>query len=85
VFTMQVEEIDLRNVPASCTSHPVIKLRGLIQSAAERRVEKIKLFFREEDIPRGIMEFILRSYGYVVEEEQKLEDGSIVFTAGRRL
>jgi hypothetical protein len=31
------------------------------------------------------MEFILRSYGYVVEEEQKLEDGSIVFTAGRRL
>jgi hypothetical protein len=84
MLAMQVEEIDLRYVPEGCTSHPAIKLRGFIQNVAERRVEKIKLFFKEEDIPRGIMEFVLRSYGYVVEGEQRLEDGSLVLTAVRR-
>ncbi len=82
---MHVEEIDLRNVPASCTSNPVIRLKGLMQSVAERGVEKIKLFFKEEDISKGIMESILRNYGYVVEEEQRLEDGSIAFTARKKL
>jgi hypothetical protein len=82
---MHVEEIDLRNVPASCTSHPVVRLRGLMQSVVERGVEKIKLLFKEEDIPTGIMEFILGNYGYVVEEKQRLEDGLVVFTARRKL
>ncbi len=82
---MHVEEIDLRNVPTSCTSHPVDRLRGLMQSVVERGVEKIKLLFKEEDIPMSIMESILRNYGYVVEEKQRLEDGSVIFTARRKL
>jgi len=80
---MQIKELDLRNTPSSCTSHPVIRLMSILESLAGKDVDKIKVFFNEEDIPRGIMEFILKKRGYLVEEEGKLENGSLFFVVRR--
>jgi len=54
---------------------------GTLESLAGENVDRIKILFREEDIPRGIMEFILKKRGYLLEEEGKLEDGSLFFVA----
>ena len=78
---MRIKELDLRNISSSCTSHPVIRLMGTLESLAGENVDRIKILFREEDIPRGIMEFILKKRGYLLEEEGKLEDGSLFFVA----
>jgi hypothetical protein len=78
-------EVDLRNIPVSCTSHPVIKLRSIIDSLIKEGVNEVKIFFRVEDIPEGIMKLILSKNGYIVEESKKLDDGSLMFIAKRRV
>jgi len=83
VLNLSIEEIDLRYVPASCTSHPVIRLKSLLRSLSERKVATIRIIFRESDIPMGIMEFLLKSHGYIVIEGSRLEDGSIQVSARR--
>jgi hypothetical protein len=78
-------EVDLRNTSVSCTSHPVIKLRSIIDSLIKEGVNEVKIFFRVEDIPEGIMKLILTKNGYIVEESKKLDDGSLMFIAKRRV
>ena len=78
-------EVDLRSVPVSCTSHPVIKLRGIIDSLVEEGVEEVKIYFRAEDIPEEIMRLILSRKGYTVKESRRLDDGSLVFIAKREV
>lgn len=77
--------MDLRNTSVSCTSHPVIKLRSIIDSLIKEGVNEVKIFFRVEDIPEGIMKLILTKNGYIVEESKKLDDGSLMFIAKRRV
>jgi len=81
---MLVEEVDLRSVPAGCTSHPAIRLKEILRTVAERRIEEIRLFFKEDDIPKGIMELFLKNHGYIVKEVRVLNDGSLLVIARRR-
>jgi hypothetical protein len=76
-------EVDLRSVQVSCTSHPVIKLRSILDSLVEEGVKEVKIYFRAEDIPEGVMMFLLSSKGYTVKESRRLDDGSLVFIAER--
>jgi hypothetical protein len=76
-------EVDLRSVQASCTSHPVIKLQSILDSLVEEGVKEVKIYFRAEDIPEGVMMFLLSRKGYTVKESRRLDDGSLVFIAER--
>jgi hypothetical protein len=78
-------EVDLRSVTISCTSHPVIKLRGVIDSLVEEGVKEVKIYFRVEDIPEDIMKLLLSRKGFTVKESRRLDDGSLVYIAEREM
>jgi len=81
---MKVKELDLRHVPASCTSHPIIRLSSLLPSIASEGFDEIRIIFREEDIPENVMKFFLSKYNYFVEEVKRISEGVILMIARKR-
>jgi hypothetical protein len=81
---MKVKELDLRYIPASCTSHPIIKLSSLLPSIASEGFDEIRIIFREEDIPENAMKFFLSKYNYFVEEVKRISEGIILMIARKR-
>lgn len=69
--------IDLRNVPESCSSHPVVKLSQTLNSLSNS-VMRIEVLFKPSDIPDNIVELFLSKHGFKVIEKKALQDGSIV-------
>jgi len=41
--------------------------------------------FRSDDIPEGAMKLFLSKYGYVVEDLRKIDDGSSLLIAKKRI
>ncbi|MEL9940501.1 MAG: hypothetical protein QW632_02080 [Ignisphaera sp.] len=78
-----MREIDLRYVPASCTSHPVIVLANTLKDLEREGVEKFKLIFNVDDIPVNAIKFFLSKHGYCVEEERPLDNKSMSVLASR--
>lgn len=70
-------KIDLRNVPESCSSHPVVKLSQLLNSLGGD-VERVEVMFKPSDIPENIIELFLIKHGFKVVEWRALQDGSSV-------
>lgn len=82
---MKRKEIDLRYVSVNCTSHPVIKLGHALAGLASEDVDEIRILFRSDDIPEGAMKLFLSKYGYVVEDLRKIDDGSSLLIAKKRI
>lgn len=70
-------KIDLRNIPESCSSHPVVKLSQALNSL-EVGVAKIEIVFKPSDIPMSIVELFLSRHGFKVVEKKTLQDGSVL-------
>jgi len=77
------EEVDLRSIPVSCTSHPIIKLKDTLRILVEKGVKEVRVFFRSEDIPENLVRVILSRHSYSVEELRRLNNGSILLIAKR--
>ena len=80
---MYSEDIDLRDIPVSCASHPIIKLKDTIKILVEKGVKEIRVFFRVGDVPENLVKFILSKHGYSIEELRKLNNGSLLIIAKR--
>ncbi|MEM1772043.1 MAG: hypothetical protein QXV81_08825 [Ignisphaera sp.] len=80
---MKVEEMDLRNIPSTCTSHPVVVLSNKLSEISRRNVDEIRIYINLDDIPINAMEFFLSRYNYCIKELKNI-DGKSVFIIARR-
>lgn len=80
---MSEVEIDLRIVPTSCTSHPVVVLVNLISNLAKENVNKIKIYFNTDDIPINALKSFLSKYNFYIRELQSLDSKTYIALASK--
>jgi len=70
-------KIDIRNIPESCSSHPVIKLSQALNSL-DGGVHRIEVMYKPSDIPDNIVELFLSKHGFKITDKRVLDDGSVI-------
>jgi len=78
---MKEKEIDVRNVPTSCTSHPVMVLANALSYLAKEDIDVVKIYFNVSDIPENVVKFFLSKHRYSIEEIKVLDNNSRLIIA----